>query len=93
MKNQCLMLVAFAFPLVCHAADYEIDLGLVTDLEDIRPLIDGCSDLGSLENYRSSMESATDLENLRDFLEVMGVVLVSDCPEDVEASGVTSVED
>ena len=83
------LLVALSVPHVVHAADYWIDLGLVTDFEDLRPLIDGCSDLGRLESFRSSIESVSDLEDLRDFLEIMGVIYVYDCPDDVEASGVT----
>lgn len=66
-------LVVFALLLLwsrsSFAADYQVDLGLVTDLEDIRPLVDGCSDIGDLEDHRDALDSAGDLEDLRSFLE------------------------
>jgi hypothetical protein len=58
---------------IVSAADV-IDFGLITDLERLRPLIDLCTDLGSLERNRRVLESASDLESLREFLERQQVV-------------------
>lgn len=87
-----ILLAAFAMPNLANAADYIIDLELVVDFEDLRPLIEGCQDIGELESYRSSLESVSDLEDLRDFLEALGRAYVSDCP-DVEATGITRLGD
>jgi len=74
------------------AADYDVDLGLVLDLEDIRPLVDGCSDIGDLEDHRDALDSASDFEDLRSFLEELGYVSFRDCPSGVEGSGIERVD-
>lgn len=76
------------FPAPSRAADYEVDLGSITDYEEIRDLVDGCSDLGELEEHREALESASDLEKLRSFLEGTGHVDLSDCPPGIEIDGV-----
>jgi hypothetical protein len=48
-----LSVIIAGFPRPVAAVNYEIDFGLVTDLEKLRPLIDRCVDLGELEQYRS----------------------------------------
>jgi hypothetical protein len=63
------------------AAEYVIDFGVIADLERLRPLIDLCTDLGSLERNRSLLESAGDLESLREFLERIRVARFSGCPK------------
>jgi hypothetical protein len=63
------------------SAEYVIDFGVITDLERLRPLIDSCTDFGSLERNRSVLESVSDLESLRDFLERIGVARFRGCPK------------
>ena len=70
------------------AATYQVNLGLVTDFEDLRPLIDRCSDLGSLETLRRQLEAASDLERLRPLLEKRGLVEFRMCPDSISAPGV-----
>ncbi len=74
------------------AADYDVDLGLVTDLEDIRPLIDGCLYIGDLEDHRDALDSASDLEDLRSFLDDFGYVSLRDCPAGIEGSSIEWVD-
>lgn len=62
------------------AVDYEIDVRVVVNLEDIRPLIQGCSNLGLLEPLRFRLTSATDLEQLRTTIESRGIAEFSGCP-------------
>ncbi len=70
------------------AADYEVDLGIVLDLEDIRPLVDGCADIGILEDIRFSLDLVGDLEDLRSFLEDLGYVFFHGCPTGVWGVGI-----
>lgn len=79
-----LLLFCVSWMLMVHpvsAAEYVIDFGLVTDLERLRPLIDLCTDFGSLERNRGALGSVGDLEKLRDFLVRIGVVQFSGCPK------------
>lgn len=86
-KRLPVLFAAFVFSGVAHAAVYTIDLGLVADFEEIRPLVDLCLDLGELEKFRATLESATDLERLRPLLEDVGFAEVRGCPSDVKAIG------
>ena len=55
-----LLLLCFSWMLmirIAAAAEYVIDFGVVTDLERVRPLIDLCTDFGSLERNRSLLEN------------------------------------
>ena len=87
----CITFVFFMSSLV-HAADYDVDLGSMSDLEELRPLIDQCGDIGEIEDYRSALESASDLEDLRSFLEDIGYVQFRDCPAQIEGSGIEWVD-
>jgi hypothetical protein len=89
LKRSFTLILALSLSVLCDAADYEIELGRVVDFEELRSLIDFCSDLGELEPHRSLLESASDLEDLREFLEVMDTTLVTDCPADIEVDGAT----
>ena len=73
------------------AADYIVDFGVIADLEDLRPLVDLCTDFGALERYRGIVESASNLETLRDLLENLGSTKFSGCPENVAETGITQV--
>lgn len=88
LKIRFVLLFALVMPVTAYAAEYNVDLGLVTDFEELRPLIDGCSDIGELEEHRNALESASDLEDLRSFLERIGYVEFRSCPAGVEGSGI-----
>jgi hypothetical protein len=82
MKKLLLFCVSFMLIVrVVSAAEYVIDFGAITDFEQLRPLIDLCTDFGSLERNRSLLESVGDLESLREFLERIGVARFSGCPK------------
>ena len=68
----------FAVPQAM-AVDYEVDVRVVVNLEELRPLIQGCSNLGLLEPLRFRLTSATDLEQLRSTIESRGVAEFSGC--------------
>jgi hypothetical protein len=71
-----------------HATEYAIDFALVLDFEQLRPLIELCEDLGSLESKRPSLESAADLEVLRRLFESVGFAQFSGCPKASASPGV-----
>lgn len=73
------------------AVDYIINFGVITDFEVLRPLVDLCTDFGALERYRNLLESASDLESLRELLENFGIRRFSGCPKNVAGSGITQV--
>ncbi len=68
----------FAVPQAM-AVDYEVDTRAVINLEDIRPLIQGCNNLGLLEPLRFRLSAATNLEDLRATIESRGVAEFSGC--------------
>ena len=68
----------FAVPQAM-AVDYEVDVRVVVNLEVLRPVIQGCSNLGLLEPLRFRLTSATDLEQLRSTIESRGVAEFSGC--------------
>lgn len=84
--------MAVAIPISAFSAEYEVDLGLVADLDEIRPLIDGCGDIGELEEHRSALERSPDLEEFRSFLEDTGYVEFRDCPAGFEGSDIEGGE-
>lgn len=71
-----------------EAAAYRVDLGIVTDFEDLRTLIDGCADLGVVESLRRQLDSVVDFEDLRPLLELKGIVEFTGCPVGISAPGV-----
>lgn len=83
-----LLLAPLLISSVANAADYDVDLGSVLDLEDLRPLIDECDDIGELEHHRSALESASDLENLRSLLEDVRHLEFRGCPAQIEGAGI-----
>ena len=75
-------------------AVYRVHLGLVLDFEAIRPLLEGCTDLGLLEPLRDVLGRAGDLESLRGLLEHSGTVRFTGCPTIVgRIPGVTVASD
>ena len=92
MKKILVLFVSlFVFSEASIAADYVIDFGLVLDFENMRPLIDLCADLGSMERYRSALESTGDLESLRDLFESIGFGEFRGCPEGVSGQGIRQI--
>ncbi len=76
----CVVLAIFFVAPPAMAVDYQVDVGAVLNLEDIRPLIQACSNLGLLEPLRFRLSSTTDLEQLRTTLESRGIAEFSGCP-------------
>lgn len=73
--------------------DYAVDFSRLQDLEVIRPLVAGCSDFGALEHFRPQMESARDLNELRDSLAEVGVGVFDGCPKGITGPGITTAAD
>jgi hypothetical protein len=90
-KTLAMILLFFVFSKTSVAADYFIDFGLVLNFENIRPLIDSCTDLGSMERNRSTLEATGDLETLRDLIESISFGEFSGCPEGVTGQGIFQV--
>lgn len=57
----------------------EVPVGVLADMESLRPLVEGCQDLGELEFLRSELDSASDYEDLRPMLERQGQILFTGC--------------
>lgn len=91
MRMYLVAVLALLIPSRAMAAEYQVDLGMVLDFEDIRPLIEACADIGELEDHRSAFDSAGDLEDFRGLLENLGYVIFSGCPSEIEAHGVKRI--
>jgi hypothetical protein len=90
---KCLVaVVCISVSASVHAADYAVDLGIVADLESIRPLIDDCSDLGELEDYRGKLGTVADLEELRSLLQALGIVSFHGCSLELDGQGVDRLD-
>lgn len=68
--------------------DYEIRPIRITDMEDLRPLIEECDDLGQLEMYRYQLTAALDLEDYRTQIESFYELEFEDCPPGEEDRGI-----
>jgi hypothetical protein len=86
-----LSVIIAGVPRPAAAVDYEIDFGLVSDFEKLRPLVDLCADLGKLERYRSLLERTSDLESRRRLLETIGIAELRGCPCVADIDGVTRI--
>ena len=73
-------------------SDYELSLSVITDYENIRPLIFKCSDLGRLERNRPQIEAASDLEDLRGVFEKIPAVTVRRCPPGITGKGIKELQ-
>jgi len=82
------LLLAALFSHSVWAADYTVDYDVVTDLEQIRPLIEQCSDITVLTPYRSMLSGVDDLESLRGMLERIDLGRFNGCPDGVTANGI-----
>ena len=94
MRYALILLLSLSLPGVvrsAEAAEYVIDFGAVPDLEELRPLVDLCTDLGQLERHRAVLESTFDLESLRGFLERIGIARFRGCPRVAQSDGVTRI--
>lgn len=94
MRHAWIVLLLLSFAGVARSAegaDYTIDFGLVPDLEELRPLVDLCTDFGELEQHRAVLESTSDLESLRNLLERIGIARFRGCPRIAQSDGVTRI--
>jgi len=82
------ILLATLFSHSVWAADYTVDYDVVTDLEQIRPLIEQCSDVTVLTPYRGMLSGVEDLESLRSMLARIGIGRFNGCPDGVAADGI-----
>jgi hypothetical protein len=92
MKHKPLLILTL--PLICQAAlgvDYTVDFSRVSDLEAIRPLVEGCANYDALELYRPRLETSTNLEEMRSTLSGIGFGMFIDCPAGVSGSGIAPV--
>jgi hypothetical protein len=85
-----LSVIIAGFRRPAAAVDYEIDFGLVSDLEELRPLVDLSADIGELEQYRSLLERTPDLESRRRLLERIGTAEFRGCPRVPVSDGFTT---
>ena len=93
MKLRPLLLITMS--IVCKpsaAVDYIVDFTRIDDLESVRPLVERCNDFGALEFYRDRMESAGNLENIRETLVRNGLGMFNDCPDGISGSGIEPVK-
>jgi len=74
------------------ALDYLVDFTRIDDLESVRPLVERCSDFGALEFYRDRLESAENLESMRETLIRNGMGMFNDCPGGINGAGIAPVE-
>lgn len=81
------LLLFVYFTETSTAAEYMVDFTLVPDFEMIRPLIEKCADLGSIERYRYTLEATGDLEIQRNFFESVGVKNFRGCPDYISGRG------
>ena len=71
-----------------NAEDYRINMLVISDYEQLRPLFDACSDWEKLENIRNDIDLVSDLEDLRPSFEEYSFVDVHGCPFGIEGVGV-----
>jgi hypothetical protein len=76
-------------PEVSATMDYSVDFTRVKNFETLRPLIDQCRDFGGLEAFRSKLQAAAKLEDMRKTLTNVGFGMFEDCPKGVAGPGIT----
>ncbi|MFZ0469238.1 MAG: hypothetical protein WAL92_09985 [Thiogranum sp.] len=76
-------------PEVSATMDYSVDFTRVKNFETLRPLIEQCRDFGGLEAFRSKLEAAAKLEDMRKTLTNVGFGMFEDCPKGVAGPGIT----
>jgi hypothetical protein len=76
-------------PEASPTVDYSVDFTRVKNFETLRPLIDECRDFGGLEAFRSKLQAAAKLEDMRKTLTNVGFGMFEDCPKGVAGPGIT----
>jgi hypothetical protein len=76
-------------PEASTTVDYSVDFTRVKNFETLRPLIDQCRDFGGLEAFRSKLQAAKKLEDMRKTLTNVGFGMFEDCPKGVAGPGIT----
>ena len=74
------------------ATDYIVDFTRVSDFETLRPLVTGCKDFSAMELYRDRLETAANLEDMRNVFVRSGLGMFNDCPADITGPGVTLIK-
>ena len=93
MTNIRLLLAAIL--MLCEsvfATDYIVDFTRVSDFETLRPLVTGCKDFSAMELYRDRLETAANLEDMRNVFVRSGLGMFNDCPADITGPGVSLVK-
>jgi len=76
-------------PEASATMDYSVDFTRVKNFESLRPLIDQCQDFGGLEAFRSKLQAAAKVEDMRKTLTNVGFGMFEDCPRGVSGPGIT----
>ena len=76
-------------PEVSATMDYSVDFTRVKNFETLRPLIEQCHDFGALEAFRTKLEGAARLDDMRKTLTNVGFGMFEDCPKGVAGPGIT----
>jgi hypothetical protein len=72
--------------------EYSVDFTRIEDFETLRPLVDGCTDFGGLEQLRDKLAATADLNDMRESLVDIGFGVFVDCPAGVTGPGITPSE-
>lgn len=92
MKTLLTLAAISLCPCAAVAADYIVDFTRMEDFENLRPLIEQCTDFGAMELYRDRMLAADDLNDMREVFERTGLGMFNDCPDGIRGSGIALVE-
>jgi hypothetical protein len=76
-------------PEASATMDYAVDFTRVKNFETLRPLIEKCRDFGGLEAFRTKLQTATRLEDMRKTLTNVGFGMFEDCPHGISGPGIT----
>jgi len=72
--------------------EYSVDFTRVEDFENLRPLVEGCTDFGGLAQLRDTLAATADLNDMRESLVDIGFGVFVDCPAGVTGPGITPSE-
>ncbi|GMQ88072.1 MAG: hypothetical protein BMS9Abin08_1291 [Gammaproteobacteria bacterium] len=93
MKTLRLLLAAtIVLCKTTFATDYIVDFTRVSDFETLRPLVTGCEDFSAMELYRDRLETADNLEDMREVFMRSGLGMFNECPADVSGEGITLIK-
>jgi len=93
-----LALVGFALLLTASPGrgqdrvDYVVNIQSLTYMEQIRPLLTDCKDIGTLSLIRDEIQNSDNLESYRSILAPVGLEVFSNCPSGYSAPGITRAD-